>query len=178
MTENPYLAPEAEIDISPPPIEAETFYVVSKKKMAILFISTLGLYQLYWIYRNWRLYKTATGQRMWPVARAIFPVFFIHSLFREVDHRRSQNSSGWPEWNHSSHATMLVIMLIVSHIVDRMAGRSIGSPVTDFISLLFLIPITFAFASAQEKSIRAVGIRRENPMTGSPRPMSSGLSSE
>lgn len=94
---------------------------------------------------------------MWPVARAIFPVFFIHSLFREVDHRRSQDPSGWPEWNHSSHATMLVIMLIVSHIVDRMAGRSIGSPVTDFISLLFLIPVTFAFASAQEKINQSCG---------------------
>lgn len=47
MTEDPYLAPEAAIDVPSQQIEAAPFYVVSKKKMAILFISTLGLYQLY-----------------------------------------------------------------------------------------------------------------------------------
>lgn len=33
------------------------FYVVSKRKFTILFLSTIGLYYLYWFYKNWDRYQ-------------------------------------------------------------------------------------------------------------------------
>lgn len=49
------------------------FYVVSTRKFAILFLATLGLYWIYWFYKNWDRYKdkwpyaSEVGSTIWPV---------------------------------------------------------------------------------------------------------------
>ena len=131
--------------------------MVSKKKMILLFIATLGIYQIYWFYRNWQLYKQATGEKIWPLPRAIFAVFFVHALFREANHLRDRGPVQLPAWNHGQQATLLVLLLIVSNVIDRLSGKSIGSPITDYLSLLFLFPVIACLASAQEKINEACG---------------------
>lgn len=151
MSENPYQTPQGELIYQENPSEAAGFYVVSKMKMILLFIFTAGIYQLYWFYRNWRLHKMASGEKIWPVARAIFAIFFVHSLFRMASASRDRQSPGLPAWNHGPLATIIVILLILSHILDRLASKSVGSPVTDLLGMLILLPVVACFASAQER---------------------------
>jgi hypothetical protein len=66
---------------------APTFYVVSKDKLIIMSFLTFGYYFIYWNYKNWKTYRTATGERIWPVARTIFGLFFIYSLYIKIDRR-------------------------------------------------------------------------------------------
>ncbi len=63
------------------------FYVVSKRKLAVLFVATLGLYFMYWSYRNWKNYRAATAVRVMPSVRAVMSVWFTYALFRAIDRR-------------------------------------------------------------------------------------------
>jgi hypothetical protein len=129
--------------------EAPNHYVVSKKKFWILFLSTLGIYHLYWFYVNWSLHKSRTGERMLPFMRALFSIFFAHSLFRLIDSKLRERNLGYV-WSPGSLATMYVICTVVGHVCDRLARKSIGSPVTDFSSLLLLPLVGFALYKAQD----------------------------
>ena len=83
MNDNPYEAPKSRLETSVEKGDKQ-FYVVSVKKFTILFFFTIGMYVLYWFYGNWKRYKAYSGKNIWPVPRAIFAIFFTHSLFSEV----------------------------------------------------------------------------------------------
>lgn len=129
------------------------FYVVSKRKLAILFLATMGLYSIYWFYKNWDQYRDNTpyaseGGAIWPVMRAIFSVFFIHSLFRKI----KESAPAAPllaQWSTNAHAWTMIALLMVSNLLDRLSARGIGSPETDLLSLLILLPLLSSFSKAQ-----------------------------
>lgn len=153
MTENLYAPPLSE---PAPPVkdanDSPPFYIVATRKFWILLLSTVGTYQIYWFYRHWKAQKAATGERMWPLMRAIFVVFFTHSLFRRID---QANDAG----RHplSIHATVFVLLTILDSVVSRMARKDVGSPWTD-LSELLLVPILGIFmAMAQTHANRACG---------------------
>ncbi|NAW67272.1 hypothetical protein, partial [Photobacterium halotolerans] len=112
------------------------FYVVSPKKFTILFLSTLGLYSIYWSYQNWSLYKKSVGSDVWPIARGIFDIFFLHSLCGKLSSlvSSSQKERADLEWQ----AIQYVLLIIVSRICDRLAIKELGLPYTYFASLLLL----------------------------------------
>jgi hypothetical protein len=139
--------PEVEV----PSSEAARFYIVAKRKFTILFVATLGLYSIYWMYKQWSCYKLsahpdAKERKFWPVARAIFGIFFFHSLFRRV---RQQAAGALDDWENGAHATFLVILILVSSVLDKLARKSIGSPVTDMLSLAMIFPLWFFYFKAQ-----------------------------
>jgi hypothetical protein len=145
MTENVYAPPKANLA----PVnesDATRFYVVSPRKFLILFFATLGMYQFYWSYKNWALYKQSTRESIWPVPRAIFGVFFVHALFRNVEvHNEESNAA----WDSRSNAWAVVVFLIASNVLDRLSNNSIGMPYTQWLSLLMLIPLGLSIFSAQ-----------------------------
>lgn len=61
------------------------FYVVSVRKMIVMTFFTFGAYILYWNYRNWATYKRATGDKVIPLLRTLFPVIFLYPLLKRVD---------------------------------------------------------------------------------------------
>jgi len=134
---------------------APTFYVVSRKKLAILYLATFGLYGVYWFYKNWSNYKNCSSDKfnvdrsIWPVARGIFSIFFIHSLFREVK-TYGRNKAALAAWNNESLATQLVLFTILGNLLDRLSARSIGSPYTDIASLLIMAPLLGLLLGAQQ----------------------------
>lgn len=134
----------------------QIFYVVSVKKFSVLYIATLGLYGLYWFYKNWACYKSQWArddqdrEDLWPIARAIFAVFFVHSLFREVK-ALGRNKPMVEAWQSGKHATQLVVLMVAAQLMNRLAHRDIGTPYTDLLSLTILAPLVLLFAIAQEK---------------------------
>lgn len=131
------------------------FYVVSIRKFAILYIATLGMYAFYWFYRNWDCYQQRlensgeSGDNIWPVARAIFSVFFTHALFRKIK-AHGHDKPSVEAWTDGRHATQLVVVMIAANVLDRAAFRSIGSPYTDILSLILLLPLLSLFMIVQE----------------------------
>jgi hypothetical protein len=148
MTENVYAPPKANLA----PVsesEATRFYVVSPRKFLILYFVTVGMYQFYWFYKNWALYKQSTGESIWPVPRAIFGVFFVHALFRNVEVHNEEHSEA--TWDSRSNALTVVVLLLASNMLDRLSNKSIGEPYTGWLSLLILIPLGLSVLNAQGK---------------------------
>ena len=93
------------------------FYVVGRTKFTVLFLMTMGIYAIYWFYKNWALYRDSMQISMIPVLRAIFAIFFTHALFAEVDAKLKSTNREF-SWSASGLATLYVVLLIVTYFAD------------------------------------------------------------
>ena len=93
MTLNPYAPPGAAVaDILPPEDVATDppFFAVSMTKLLVMDIFTFNLYDIYWFYKHWQRIAEREREPLWPLARAIFAVFYCYPLFARVrDHERA-----------------------------------------------------------------------------------------
>jgi len=60
------------------------FLYIPTGRLIGMSIGTFGLYQAYWIYRNWRFFKERDGLSIQPFWRGIFGIFFIGSLLTKI----------------------------------------------------------------------------------------------
>jgi len=62
----------------------EYFYTPLGRFLLFHFF-TLGLYDIYWFYKNWIAIKKASGiKRIYPIRRSLFAVFFCWGLFKKI----------------------------------------------------------------------------------------------
>lgn len=152
-----YAPPAAQLDTAKTVEASQAFYIVGKTKFACLFFLTLGIYQFYWYYKNWSNYKqycmweSGPDDDIWPFPRALFTIFFVHRLLYRVSEfaeSKMRNIS----FSVDSIATPIVLLIILMNVMDRLAAKSIGSPYTDIIGLLVLVPL-FYFTNIARKFI-------------------------
>jgi hypothetical protein len=60
------------------------FFPVSVKKLAIMSVMTYGLYQVWWVFKNWQYVNVSLEKNVAPGLRAFFSIFFNYSLFKEI----------------------------------------------------------------------------------------------
>ena len=103
----------------------------------LLCFFTFGLYAVWWQFKVWRFLKEKEDLDIYPVARAIFSLFFIHSLLGRIDNEAKDK--GHPGINSDKYAAIYIVVAIIGRIVDRLPGPI--SYVTLFIpAYIFLIP--------------------------------------
>lgn len=120
MSLNPYAPPQAEVTdlgtVSTGPVNSPAFFPVSKTKLLVLSICSLGMYQYYWFYRNWKIIRERTGEDLSPFWRAFFAIFFIHSLFKRVkSHSAVPLTSGLAA---GELATVWVVLTLLYRLPD------------------------------------------------------------
>lgn len=79
----------------------------------------------------------------------MFAIFFVHSLFRKIKEHGIEKLQV-RAWSDASHAGFIVFLILVYSALDRLAGKNIGSPWTDILSILMIAPMLPAFLAAQE----------------------------
>lgn len=124
VTENVYAPPLAQLvetDVGQP----SEFYVVSPAKFFTLAILTFGFYFYYWSYKNWSLYKQSTQADIWPWARGLFCIFFIHQLYRRAN-EKIRGSGRTYEWDYEQWATVYVVLTVGASLLDAVAKRVDG----------------------------------------------------
>ncbi|MGY2170268.1 hypothetical protein [Pseudomonas gingeri] len=157
MTDNIYAPPLA--DLSAPQGQASgRFYVVSRTKFFVLFILSLGLYQIYWSYKNWSLYKRAANLDVWPVARGLFPIFFVHALYRNVDKSILAGDRGHT-WDASLWATLFVVLGVLSNLLEVMVRNKLGGPLLEVTSVM----LVFVQAAVTWQGQRAINVASDDP---------------
>jgi hypothetical protein len=71
--------PEAiEIELNRVSEDELPFYCVSPAKLAILSLASLGLYELFWFYKNWKMVEARSDQNISPFWRALFSPIFCY----------------------------------------------------------------------------------------------------
>lgn len=143
MDNDVYKAPESDLtqDITARP----EFYVVSISKMLVLFFATLGAYAIFWFYQNWKNQKIKYQEKIWPVPRGIFGVFFAHTLFRRIDKFLTEGKNAY-SWSPDIIATIFV----VSSIFSNLASYFMSDKLAVTLSMIALLPVAFSLYSAQK----------------------------
>lgn len=151
MTDNVYAPPKAALSAIAESGAACPFYVVSTRKFIILFFATMGMYQLFWHFKNWNRYRFSPGANasLWPVPRAIFAFLFAHALFRHVAAYRPENAT--EPWNAGGNAWQVAGLMVASILLERLAELAVVSVITGWGSLLILIPLALAYTPVQDQ---------------------------
>jgi len=80
---NPYAAPAAVVADAAPATGEAIFFPVSLLKLSLMSIATLGLYQVYWFYKNWK-YVQKLGDKVNAPLRALFYTLTSYWLFKSI----------------------------------------------------------------------------------------------
>ena len=81
---NPYAAPKAAVADEPLPAGEPVFFPVSLLKLGLLSLATLGLYEVYWFYKNWQCLQRL-GKKLNAPIRAVFYPLTAYWLFKPIE---------------------------------------------------------------------------------------------
>ncbi len=123
-TINIYRAPQSSLQTTPK-ITTPKFYVVSTLKLTLLLLGTLGLYRFYWTYKNWSLYKTSSNEKLMPLIRTLFSIFFMHQLFNNINDTLKEEKIPY-HWSPNIMATLFIILIIASRTLYLPETITIG----------------------------------------------------
>ncbi|KRB07651.1 hypothetical protein [Lysobacter sp. Root690] len=157
MEPNLYAPPTAAVTQPAGPADrGNEFFIVSARKFCILFFATFGLYHLYWSYMHWARYRAASGEYLWPVARTLLSIFYTHALTARIDGVLRKAGRGHA-WAPGAMATLYVIASIGNAVLDRLSSRGVGSPYTDVLGVLALLPVGWSLLQIQRAANAACG---------------------
>jgi hypothetical protein len=106
-------------------------YPVSPLKFTILSIATLGIFQLFWMFKNWYWIKHVAGEDISPGARTFFGNITIFSLLSRIARMEPSGYSWYP-----FASVFLAILFFADAILDRLIMRVDTLP--DWVSLVSL----------------------------------------
>lgn len=128
---------------APTPADRPPFQVVSPRKFAILYLATFGMYAVLWFYKSWDNYRKAVPRAagegsIWPLPRALFAIFFVHSLFGAV--KAQGDAPVLRSWPASRDAWLVIGVWLVSALFDRLSAWT-GAPMYAYASFAMSIPM-------------------------------------
>jgi hypothetical protein len=119
------------------------FLYIPVARLVAMSLVTLGLYEVYWIYRNWRFLNERDNLRIQPFWRAVFGVFFIKSLLTAIKNDKAANNILPATFSPGALATGWIIFVILGALSQRspdpavnIFGLIISAP-----SFAFLLPV-------------------------------------
>ena len=120
------------------------YFSIPPKRLAILSILTLGIYEIFWFYKNWEAIKKAEQQKISPLGRAIFTVFYCHGFFKKVLQSAKKHGYG-DSYSPGILATVYIILLLVGNGLSRIENTTFGLDIlwliiaiSSFIPLLYI----------------------------------------
>ena len=91
--------------------------IISVNKFILLFLASLGLYGVWWMYKSWKFFKEKEMLDIMPVARAIFSVFYAYGLFEKI--LTSALSSGYKKtYSSGGLFALFIIINLTSRLPD------------------------------------------------------------
>ena len=86
MSTNPYAPPTAEVAdvVASGESQLPVYFPVSTTKLLVMYLVTFSFYQFYWFYKHWALIKQREQSNIIPFLRALFSLFFVYSLFKNI----------------------------------------------------------------------------------------------
>jgi len=146
VSDNIYTPPESTV------VDTQTsetpFYVVSPLKFCILFASTMSFYSLYWFDQHWTLYKRAHRLNVIPVLRAVFSIFFVHSLFGAIE-ILAFDKDETNKFSANMWAAMYIVSVIALRFMSRMTNNDVFSPQELLIYIVLIVLTGIPLLKAQ-----------------------------
>ena len=123
------------------------YYIVPIKNLVIYSIFTLGVYQIYWFYRNWRAIEISEGREIYSYVRAFFSLIFSFFLFQRIF-----KDIGLDNKNSSIKALFLWIIYILMGFLGSIISWAISKsnivlPGNTEIILSMILPILLSLSN-------------------------------
>ncbi len=126
--------------------DKDLYFSVSPSKLSRLYIATLGIYGIYWFYKNWKIQKELKGMDVMPIPRSIFAVFYTHSLFNCISESiREKGVSS--TFNPKLMATIFVVLLVVGNLGSKI-GEMPDAP--NYLQASFFVSLLLSVYPLQE----------------------------
>lgn len=61
-----------------------TYFTAAPWKLVLMSLLTSGIYDFYWFYKNWQLYRKRTGKIIMPGWRAVFSPLWAYGMFSNI----------------------------------------------------------------------------------------------
>lgn len=97
-----------------------TFFYIPISRLIIMSILSCGLYEVYWIYKNWKYLKERDGMRIRPFWRGFFGIFFCHRLLTAIYQDNQLRHVKLPNFSPNILATVWVLLIIVASIISKL----------------------------------------------------------
>lgn len=140
--------------ISPNGNEEPLYLFISVKRLFIMSILSLGVYEAYWIYKNWSYVKKREGLDISPFWRGFFGIFYCHSLLNKIYEDVELNKVEQPNFSPSVLATWWVVLTIAGNIANRITDR-ISNTAIEY-SILVISLFTFLLFIPVQQYINTV----------------------
>lgn len=102
------------------------FLYISESRFVLMSIFTLGIFETYWIYKNWQYIKEKDNLDIMPFWRAMFGIFFLHSLLSSIEEDHELNLIEKATFSGANLATVWVIMMVIGNILGKFDDISIN----------------------------------------------------
>jgi len=113
--------------------DIEVQHIISLNKFIFLSIISLGLYEVWWMYKSWRFFQQKEKLDIYPVLRALFGIFFLHALIVKI--MNGASSKGHIAKDYTP--TFLFIGFVITNLLSRLPGNYW---IVSVLSFVFLIP--------------------------------------
>ena len=146
--------------------ENETpFFPVSEGKLITLYLLSFGLYGIYWFQQNWKRQQPMMDKKIYPVWRAVFSIFFTHSLFKRID-QQAIHLPQQHKFNANVLATFFVAAIVVSNVIDRLSMNTdtVQSMINNTLTVTSLV--LFLFSAYPLAKVQATVNRINKDMLG------------
>ncbi len=134
-------SPESSVDRNG---DAAQFYATGPIKFVLMFFATIGLYPVYWSYRNWHFIQERDQSGVTPILAALFyPLtfyWFMRSLAPSLD-SRVLSSAAW-------RATLAGVLFVIS------ASSAFPDPywLVSMLAFVPMMPIVLAMSSTAKRN--------------------------
>lgn len=109
-------------------------YVISIPKMALLYFGTLGLYEVYWFFKQWQAIKYKNGKNYNVIIRTLLPYIFCFPLFIEIANLNQGNIK-------RKEPIFLAILYVIASLIGFIANASPSDFSLNPIGSLFLFAL-------------------------------------
>lgn len=151
----------ASLKSSPPPIPttpahaveqaAPLFLYIPVSRLILMSIVSFGVYEMYWIYKNWRYVKERDNLDIRPFWRGWFGIFYCHSLLRRIHEDKEACSVQLPSFSPGGLATGWVLLRFISYVVGRAPSIAVSIIAAFIPSFLCLVPVQNYVNSVSER---------------------------
>ena len=113
------------------------FFPVATHKFVVLSLCTLGLYDFYWAYQNWRRIKEQGTEDLSPFWRAFWAPFWCFNLFGRI-RRQARKQSIEVRWSPGMLGTLYLVLSFAWRLPDPLWLLSYAS----FVPLIAVVQTT------------------------------------
>ncbi len=101
------------------------YFSIPLNKLVILSVFTMGIYEIYWFYKNWEAIRKGEQQEISPFWRAWFAVFYCYSLFKKILQSAKKHDYSNP-YSAGLLATIYIVLLVIGNGLGRLEGADFG----------------------------------------------------